>query len=404
MQEPLGLAHVVDVGRAAGDVLAALIVRASGGAPRAAAILGAMVRLRRHCSPRGNRPRASSASSAPPISVSALRSSARAVSTRYAALARMVVDRREVLGERRDRVVPRRRVVELRLGQRLLGRARALRGRRHAAKGDARAGDARPVDAQLERAHHGRNVLVEALGDLVAAEMLAGRASGCATMRTNSPGCAILLAVVDEEVLERHRARLVAALQSERRAERDQRRRQVADRRAIGDVAADRAGRAHLLAEQSGAAARRDRGSIAARYGSAVGVRSPSRRGSPLVRDPRSRSRPAHAAEVDDLRQLAQLLGDPQPDVGRARDDAWHPDWRSRARRAPSMLAGAAKKRSRVPMKMSSVSFSAASFARAVSSSRREPVVRAAARRTPAPHRRSADSRCSGRGCRRSSR
>ena len=68
------------------------------------------------------------------------------------------------------------------------------------------------------------------------------------TLSTNSPWLPVLLAVGDEEILERHLAPLVAVPQDDRRAERDQRRRRVADRRAIGDVAADRARVADLLA------------------------------------------------------------------------------------------------------------------------------------------------------------
>ena len=41
-------------------------------------------------------------------------------------------------------------------------------------------------------------------------------------------------------------ARGLALAQFDARAERDQRRREIADRRAVGDVAADRAARAHL--------------------------------------------------------------------------------------------------------------------------------------------------------------
>ena len=42
----------------------------------------------------------------------------------------------------------------------------ALGRRRHAAVGDARFGDPSAVEREAERAHHGGNVLVEALGDL----------------------------------------------------------------------------------------------------------------------------------------------------------------------------------------------------------------------------------------------
>ena len=57
---------------------------------------------------------------------------------------------------------------------------------------------------------------------------------------------AVLLAVGEEEILQRDLPPLGPAPQRQPRVERDQRRRQVADRRAVGDVAADRAGVADL--------------------------------------------------------------------------------------------------------------------------------------------------------------
>ena len=57
---------------------------------------------------------------------------------------------------------------------------------------------------------------------------------------------AVLLAVIEEEVLQRHRPPSRQAAQGQRRAERDQRGRAIADRRAVGDVAADGARVAHL--------------------------------------------------------------------------------------------------------------------------------------------------------------
>ena len=54
------------------------------------------------------------------------------------------------------------------------------------------------------------------------------------------------LAIAGVELIEPDCARLRAELQRQRRAEREQHRHGVADRRAVGDVAGDRPGRAHL--------------------------------------------------------------------------------------------------------------------------------------------------------------
>ena len=103
------------------------------------------------------------------------------------------------------------------------------------------------VEPQSERRHHRRDVLVEPLADLVGAVARARR-----RLRHDDPldelaRPAVLLAVGDEEVLERQAAalarrgaacRVAPAAISDRRA--------VADRRAVGDVAADRAGVADL--------------------------------------------------------------------------------------------------------------------------------------------------------------
>ena len=59
---------------------------------------------------------------------------------------------------------------------------------------------------------------------------------------------AVLFAVGEEEILERQRAQIVAAAQMQGRTHRDQRRRRVANRRAIGDIAANGGSIAHLFA------------------------------------------------------------------------------------------------------------------------------------------------------------
>ena len=125
--------------------------------------------------------------------------------------------------------------------ERGLGRYRPLRDRRHAAEGDARLDDTPVDDVELEGAHHGRDVLVEALRHLVAAEMLVRpRASRHGDADDELAGPAVLPAIVEEEVLERQGSPVPAMPQIELGPERDQRRRQVADRRAVGDVAARR--------------------------------------------------------------------------------------------------------------------------------------------------------------------
>ena len=93
----------------------------------------------------------------------------------------------------------------------------------------------------------------------------------------------------------------------------------VADRRSVGDVAADGADVAHLLAGEPAhqlAEIGIDRREVRQRRrvgrGCAEGHRAR------IVDD---RIEAGDPAEPDDLGQIAQLLGDPQPDIGRARDE-----------------------------------------------------------------------------------
>ena len=65
---------------------------------------------------------------------------------------------------------------------------------------------------------------------------------GTATDATNSPGSQRRLLVGEVVVLERHRADVRALAQRDGRAERDQRRHRIPDRRAVRDVAAERPG------------------------------------------------------------------------------------------------------------------------------------------------------------------
>src|SRR6266567_6626067 len=133
-----------------------------------------------------------------------------------------VIDRREILCQRGDGRVPFLRLVEMPLDQRLLGCACSFRDCRHPAEGNARARDARAIEAQLERAHDGGDVRVEAFGDLVAAEALI-QAELRNPHHADEFAChPVLLAVVEIEIFQRQGAWPVSALQRQCRAERDQ--------------------------------------------------------------------------------------------------------------------------------------------------------------------------------------
>ena len=83
---------------------------------------------------------------APPISISALRSSACATRKRYAALARWSVIGAKSVASAAQAAAAAAGSARLGAGERRLGRPGALRRRRHAAEGDARLGDAGAVD------------------------------------------------------------------------------------------------------------------------------------------------------------------------------------------------------------------------------------------------------------------
>src|SRR6185312_12829332 len=99
-----------------------------------------------------------------------------------------------------------------------------------------------------ERPAQRRDVLVAPLGDLVDLQPLALRQRRHEYTLDELARLPVLLAVGDEIILEFHLAPLAAAPQRDPRAKRDQRRRRVTDRRAVGDVAADRTHIAHLRA------------------------------------------------------------------------------------------------------------------------------------------------------------
>ncbi len=115
------------------------------------------------------------------------------------------------------------------------------------------------------------------------------------------------------------RRRASALAQDEVRAQRDQGGRRVADGRAIGDIAADRAGIAHLAGAQTpDQLAEIGIGFGQHRLGIAVG------RGGA---DPDPAGLDAYVAQggdpadMDDRRQVAMLFRDPESDIGGAADN-----------------------------------------------------------------------------------
>ena len=141
-----------------------------------------------------------------------------------------------------------------------------------------------------------------------------------------------------------------AGTQLHRGAERDQRRRRVADRRAVGDVAADGAGGAHLLraepAQQFAEIGVDGRQRLGGRF---VGDGGADGDGVAVVGDA---GQIAGTAEMDDLGQVAELLGDPQADIGGA-GDQYASGWAAYSSARLSALAGAAKNDLSSPMKTS---------------------------------------------------
>ena len=129
---------------------------------------------------------------------------------------------------------------------RLLACPGALGDRRHAAVGDPDLRHPALLQLDLERAEQRRDVLIEALGELVAAELPLGARQRHADQLDELARRQRGLAIVEVEVLERQRPPHAALAQHQLGAERDQRRHEVADRRAVGDIAADRPGIADL--------------------------------------------------------------------------------------------------------------------------------------------------------------
>src|SRR5882724_3120905 len=142
-----------------------------------------------------------------------------------------VGNRREVLAQRTLSFGDGGARPRLALERGLAGRGTLWRWR-HAAEGNADIVDDAVGELDVEGAQRGRDVLVEALRDLVAVELPAGLRQRQTDQLDEFAGPAVLPAVGDEIILERHFAPTGRRAQHQRGAEGDQRRRAVADRRA----------------------------------------------------------------------------------------------------------------------------------------------------------------------------
>ena len=210
-----------------------------------------------------------------------------------------------------------------------------------------------PSSVRRKAPSHRGDVLVEALGDLVARKIWLGRSFGTVTAGDELARLAVLLAVVDEELLERQRSRVLALAQLQRRVR--ARSAPAACRRSASRWRCCRR-RCRWPAPASsrgGAAARRDRGRSAVSDCGAPRRRWRRRRWS--IESPVSAMpvRSPRAAEMDDLRQVAQLLGDPQADIGRAGDQHRVGMARHRARRGSRRWPVRQRMTSSSPMKTS---------------------------------------------------
>ena len=187
----------------------------------------------------------------------------------------------------------------------------------HAAVGQSCIRNDPSRDSDVETAADGGDVLVKPLRQLVARQFPGSfRDVDCLQ---EFPGKDVLLAVSQEEVLDWNGPRFAAAAQQQPCAEDDQRRRQVADRRTVGDVPAD-CGRIADLNRSEAADQFRQRRVVVAdelpefREGNAC---------TDLQRTilPPDRTQFRHFGNEAEGLDAAKLLGDPQPDIGRARHD-----------------------------------------------------------------------------------
>src|SRR5699024_5066660 len=159
-------------------------------------------------------------------------------------------------------------------------------------------------------------VLVESLGQLVAAKVLVGAQFRDVYALDELARLAVLLAVIDMQILERNVAPAVRAVQHYTRAEGNQYRHGIADGRAVGDVAADGGG----VADQQGGEARHqvtEIGEAAVDDFHRLSMRDRRADGDFVVifLDAVQLGDMAH---IDQIVEIAVQLGHPQADVGTA--------------------------------------------------------------------------------------
>ena len=99
-----------------------------------------------------------------------------------------------------------------------------------------------PPTAILKTPAKRRNILIKALGDFIAFQLIRRCVQGNAHGLNKLTGLAILFAIFNEKLFQRHCASVIAFSQHQFRIQRDERRRHIADWRSIGDITADRAG------------------------------------------------------------------------------------------------------------------------------------------------------------------
>src|SRR6202790_2994907 len=122
-------------------------------------------------------------------------------------------ERREIITDPFGREPPCADIVQRRANQLTFDRRCAFRRPGHAAEGDARRGNAVAVDTDPERTEHGGDIFVEPFADLEGPEERGGRKPRHDQTPDEFAGLAILLAVADEELLERQRANPTALAQ-----------------------------------------------------------------------------------------------------------------------------------------------------------------------------------------------
>src|SRR5918993_1007736 len=119
----------------------------------------------------------------------------------------VVVQGLVVAPDRRQRLAPGGGIVKGQARERPFGLGGPLRDGRHAAEGDPRLGNAAAVEGEAERPHGGRDILVEALRDLVGSKDLIFPQLRNRDLADELARQAILPAIGDEEVFERHGSR-----------------------------------------------------------------------------------------------------------------------------------------------------------------------------------------------------